>query len=119
MKKYQGAFIKIEREIACLREANRMVANILDAIGDIVKPGETTMRFEELARDMCADYKVKPAFLGYYDYPFAICCSVNEQVVHGFPPRGCSRRGISSALTWGWFTKALWATPHAPTLWDR
>ena len=59
MKKYQGAFIKNEREIACLREANRMVANILDAIGDIVKPGETTMRFEELARDMCADYKVK------------------------------------------------------------
>ena len=50
MKKYQGAFIKNEREIACLREANRMVANILDAIGDIVKPGETTMRFEELAR---------------------------------------------------------------------
>jgi methionyl aminopeptidase len=40
MKKYQGAFIKNEREIACLREANRMVANILDAIGDIVKPGE-------------------------------------------------------------------------------
>ena len=36
MKKYQGAFIKNEREIACLREANRMVANILDAIGDIV-----------------------------------------------------------------------------------
>ena len=56
MKKYQGAFIKNEREIACLREANRMVANILDAIGDIAKPGETTMRFEELARDMCADY---------------------------------------------------------------
>ncbi len=85
MKKYQGAFIKNEREIACLREANRMVANILDAIGDIVKPGETTMRFEELARDMCADYNVKPAFLGYYGYPYATCCSVNEQVVHGFP----------------------------------
>ena len=85
MKKYQGAFIKNEREIACLREANRMVANILDAIGDIVKPGETTERFEELARDMCADYKVKPAFLGYYGYPYATCCSVNEQVVHGFP----------------------------------
>ena len=85
MKKYQGAFIKNEREIACLREANRMVANILDAIGDIVKPGETTMRFEELARDMCADYKVKPAFLGYYGYPYATCCSVNEQVVHGIP----------------------------------
>ena len=44
MKKYQGAFIKNEREIACLREANRMVANILDAIGDIVKPGARHVR---------------------------------------------------------------------------
>lgn len=85
MKKYQGAFIKNDREIACLREANRMVANILDAIGDAVAPGVPTMRFEEIARDMCASYKVKPAFLGYCGYPYATCCSVNEQVVHGFP----------------------------------
>ena len=85
MKKYHGAFIKNEREVGCLREANRMVANILDAVGDMVAPGLPTMRLEELARDMCADYKVKPAFLGYCGYPFAVCCSVNEQVVHGFP----------------------------------
>ena len=85
MKKYHGAFIKNDREVACLREANRMVAKILDAVGDIVAPGVTTKQFEELARDMCADYKVKPAFLGYCGYPFATCCSVNEQVVHGFP----------------------------------
>ena len=85
MKKYHGAFIKNDREVACLREANRMVANILDAVGDMVAPGVTTKQVEELARDMCADYKVKPAFLGYCGYPFATCCSVNEQVVHGFP----------------------------------
>ncbi len=85
MKKYHGAYIKNEREVGCLREANRMVANILDAVGDLVAPGVTTRQFEELARDMCADYKVRPAFLGYYGYPFATCCSVNEQVVHGFP----------------------------------
>lgn len=85
MKKYRGAYIKNEREIACLREANRMVANILDAIGDTIAPGIPTMRLEEVARDMCATYRVKPAFLGYCGYPFALCCSVNEQVVHGFP----------------------------------
>ena len=85
MKKYRGAYVKNEREIACLREANRMVANILDAIGDEIAPGIPTMRLEELARDMCAGYHVKPAFLGYCGYPFALCCSVNEQVVHGFP----------------------------------
>lgn len=85
MKKYHGAYIKNEREVALLREANRMVANILDAVGDMVAPGISTQNIEELARDMCADYRVKPAFLGYCGYPFATCCSVNEQVVHGFP----------------------------------
>lgn len=85
MKKFRGAFIKNEREIACLARANNMVANILEAAGKIIKPGETTARIEELARDMCVDYRVKPAFLGYCGYPYATCCSVNEQVVHGFP----------------------------------
>ena len=93
MKKYHGAFIKNEREVASLREANRMVANILDAVGDMVTPGLPTMRLEEMARDMCADYKVKPAFLGYCGYPFALCCSVNEQVVHGFPSARLLKEG--------------------------
>lgn len=85
MKKYHGAFIKNDREIACLRRANNMVANILDAVGDMVKPGITTGQIERLALDMCDKYNVKPAFKGYCGYPFATCCSVNEQVVHGFP----------------------------------
>lgn len=85
MKKYRGAFIKNERELECLARANNMVANILDAAGDLIKPGVCTAQIEELARDMCSDYKVKPAFLGYCGYPWATCCSVNEQVVHGMP----------------------------------
>lgn len=85
MKKFRGAFIKNNREISVLREANRFVANILDAFGDEVKPGAPTIRFDEMARDMCAQYKVKPGFLGMYGFPFAVCCSVNEEVVHGFP----------------------------------
>ena len=85
MKKYHGAYLKNEREIGCLREADRMVANILDAVGDMLKPGVKTRQLNELALDMCNDYHVKPAFLGYNGFPFAICTSVNEVVVHGFP----------------------------------
>lgn len=85
MKKYRGAFIKNEREIECMARANNMVANILAAAGELIKPGVSTAQIEELACDMCADYGVKPAFKGYMDYPYATCCSVNEQVVHGFP----------------------------------
>ena len=93
MKKFQGVYIKNEREIACLAEANRIVANILDAIGDMIAPGLETMRIEELALDCCAKYKVKPAFRGYFGYPYAVCCSVNEQVVHGFPSARKLREG--------------------------
>lgn len=93
MKKYRGAFLKNEREIECLAEANRMVANILDAARELIKPGATTAQIEELARDMCASYGVKPAFLGYCGYPYATCCSVNEQVVHGFPNAKALREG--------------------------
>ena len=68
-----------------MREAGRMVSRILDAIGDAVKPGATTMLFEQIARRMCDEYQVKPSFLGYLGFPYATCCSVNEVIVHGFP----------------------------------
>lgn len=68
-----------------MREAGRIVSRILDEIASQVRPGVPTMLFEETARRMCRDFGVKPAFLGYLGFPYAICCSVNEVVVHGFP----------------------------------
>lgn len=68
-----------------MREANRIVSVILDALGEAVKPGVSTMTFERIAQQMCQDFGVKPAFQGYGGFPFALCCSVNEEVVHGFP----------------------------------
>ncbi|MBI5520714.1 MAG: type I methionyl aminopeptidase [Desulfovibrio sp.] len=85
MKKARGIFLKNEKELGLMREAGRIVSRILDEIGRAVKPGVPTMLFEDIARRMCDEYKVKPAFLGYLGFPFAICCSVNEVIVHGFP----------------------------------
>ena len=85
MKKFRGVFLKNENEIALMREANRIGALILDAMRRAVEPGVPTMRFEEIAQDMCATYKVRPAFQGYHGFPYALCCSVNEEIVHGFP----------------------------------
>ncbi len=85
MKKYRGVFLKNANEIASLREANRLVALALDEMEAAVRPGVPTMLFEEIARDFCAKHNVRPSFLGYMDFPYALCCSVNEEVVHGFP----------------------------------
>jgi methionyl aminopeptidase len=85
VKKFRGIFLKNENEIAIMREANRIGRLILDAVCGAVRPGVSTMRFEEIAQDMCRSRQVIPAFQGYCGYPFALCCSVNEVVVHGFP----------------------------------
>ena len=87
MKKVRGIYIKNGAEIALMREANRIVSVILDALGEAVAPGVPTMRFEEIAQDMCRRFGVQPAFQGYGGFPFALCCSVNEEIVHGFPSR--------------------------------
>ena len=85
MKKFRGIFIKNEHEIGLLREANRIVAEILEAIGEKITPGMLASEIERLANEICDKYKVKPAFLGYCGFPYSICCSVNEEIVHGFP----------------------------------
>lgn len=87
MQKFRGVFLKNEKEIEVMREANRLGSLILDAVCAAVEPGVSTMLFEEIAQDMCRTFKVKPAFQGYYGFPYALCCSVNEEVVHGFPSK--------------------------------
>jgi len=87
LKKFRGVFLKNDNEIGLMREANRIVSRILDELGENVKPGVSTMTFEEICRARCDEHNVRPAFLGYQGFPFALCCSVNEEIVHGFPSR--------------------------------
>lgn len=70
-----------------MREANRIVSTILDELGRNVEPGVPTILFEEICRARCEEHGVRPAFLGYQGFPFALCCSVNEEIVHGFPSK--------------------------------
>ncbi|MDL2307936.1 type I methionyl aminopeptidase [Desulfovibrio sp. OttesenSCG-928-C06] len=87
MKKYRGVFLKNDNELAFMKQANHIVYEILMAMGKEVAPGLPTMHFEEIAQEMCKKYNVRPAFQGYGGFPFALCCSVNEEIVHGFPSK--------------------------------
>lgn len=93
MKKFRGIYLKNDNEIGLLREAGRIVAAILEELRGHVAPGVRTMEFEEMAISLCDAYGVKPAFKGYLGYPFALCCSVNEEVVHGFPSERILQEG--------------------------
>jgi methionyl aminopeptidase len=74
-----------QRELERLRAANLLVAQILEVLKDLVVPGITTAKLDEVAERAVLDAGAVPAFKGYHGYPATICASVNEQVVHGIP----------------------------------
>jgi len=61
-----------------------MVAEILQMLRERVRPGITTLELDQLAENQCTKWKARPAFKGYGGFPFTICASPNDQVVHGF-----------------------------------
>ncbi len=65
--------------------SGRLVAEILSEIRSRIKPGVTTQELDLLACRLSLKKKARPAFKGYLGYPFSLCVSVNEEVVHGFP----------------------------------
>lgn len=78
--------IKSEQDIEKLRISGRLAAQVLQMIGEHVKPGVTT----EYLDDLCHDYivntlKVIPANVGYHGYTKTTCISPNEVVCHGIP----------------------------------
>jgi len=65
--------------------ASRMVAEILAGLKELVVPGVTLLELDSYAERETLKRKAKPAFKGYSGFPYSLCCSVNEQVVHGMP----------------------------------
>ncbi|MEA3362064.1 MAG: type I methionyl aminopeptidase [Thermodesulfobacteriota bacterium] len=76
--------IKSVSEIKKMRTAGRMVAEILQMLREQVRPGVTTLELDQLAEKQCVKWKARPAFKGYGGFPFTICASPNDRVVHGF-----------------------------------
>lgn len=77
--------LRTAREIAILREANRIVADVLSEMADHVAPGVTTRELDALGERMIRERGGIPAFLGYRGYPAATCISVDEVIIHGIP----------------------------------
>src|SRR6266849_5489526 len=76
---------KSQKEIEKMRAAGQLVGQVLRELRQIVEPGITTLEVNDVADKMIRDAGAYPTFKGYNGFPFSICASVNEQVVHGFP----------------------------------
>ena len=76
---------KTEEEIELLRENGILVSKTLAEVGKAVAPGVTTKELNRVAETFIRDNGAIPSFLGFEGFPAAICASVNDVVVHGFP----------------------------------
>ena len=84
--------IKNEKEIELMRESARVLKLVLKAIEKEIKPGVTTMHLNNVAEKVMRDNGATPSFKGVpcpyrggRDYEWAICTSVNDEVIHGIP----------------------------------
>ena len=93
--------LKSRREIDRMRAANSIVAEILEGLRLLVRPGATTVELDQYAADQARKRNAKCAFLGYHKYPCSLCCSPNNQVVHGIPNNSALKTGDILSLDFG------------------
>ena len=76
---------KSKKELEKMRAAGRLVGQVLQELKTMAAPGVTTIEVDRAAEKMIREAGALPTFKGYHGFPYSICASVNEQVVHGFP----------------------------------
>lgn len=76
---------KSKKELEKMRAAGQLVGLVLCELRKMASPGVTTIEIDRAAERMIREAGALPTFKGYRGFPYSICASVNEQVVHGFP----------------------------------
>ncbi len=77
--------LKSEDEIALMRRAGRIVAEVLELLAAEVRPGVIVRDLDRIVEEEYRRRNVVPTFLGYQGYPAHVCVSVNDEIVHGIP----------------------------------
>ncbi|HNW99426.1 MAG TPA: type I methionyl aminopeptidase [Bacteroidales bacterium] len=78
-------YYKTEEEIEKIRKSSLLVGKALAVVAGKIRPGVKTIELDKLAEEFIKDNNALPAFKGYRGFPYTLCISINEQVVHGFP----------------------------------
>lgn len=93
--------LKSPREIDKIRRSNQIVAEILEILKEKVVPGIDTLTLNRISEELATKRKATPAFKEYRGFPFSLCASVNEQVVHGFPCERPLKEGDILSMDFG------------------
>jgi methionyl aminopeptidase len=105
--------IKSPKQEKKLREAGEISSNILRELGNNIEEGKTPLEIEDLAQDLCEDYRVKPSFATVPGYDYATCISVNDCILHGIPNDRAFKNGDLVKVDFGiiykgYFTDHCW-----------
>ncbi len=79
--------IKSKSEIELMREAGKILGEVHNALRDFIRPGISTHDIDKKGEELIRKHGCIPSFLNYNGYPGSICCSVNDEVVHGIPSK--------------------------------
>ncbi len=106
---------KTRDQVLLMRRAGLLVADALDAVRAVLRPGVTTRDLDAVAEDVIRSAGGTPSFVGYHDYPATLCVSVNDEVVHGIPGERVLAAGdvVSvdcGAIVAGWHGDAAFTT---------
>jgi methionyl aminopeptidase len=93
--------LKSKREIDIMRQASRIVGEILLELKEHCRPGVTTGELDQVADELTRKKGAQSAFRGYRGYPRTLCTSVNHEVVHGIPGDREVRDGDILSLDFG------------------
>lgn len=106
--------IKTEAEVAMMKSSATLVSKTLTEVAKVLKPGITTLQIDKLCAEFVRDNKAIPSFLNYRGYPFNICASINDVVVHGFPNNEPLKEGDIVSIDMGVILNG-WHGDHAYT----
>ncbi len=77
--------LKSKEEIFLMRKAGKIAAETMKLIKKAIRPGVETIYLDKIAEKFILSQGARPSFKGYRGFPFSICTSLNEEVVHGIP----------------------------------
>ncbi|MGO4691653.1 type I methionyl aminopeptidase [Glaciibacter sp. 2TAF33] len=83
--RFSGSDVYPAEKIRLIREAGRIAAQAIEAVGQAVRPGVTTEELDSVGHRFLVEHDAYPSTLGYRGYPKSLCSSVNEVICHGIP----------------------------------
>ena len=92
---------KSSAELEVMRQSSRIVAQVLDELEPLVRPGIRTRDLDLYAEKRTRELGAVPAFKGYRGYPASVCVSVNEEIIHGIPSGRLLQEGDIVSLDFG------------------